>query len=53
MLRDANMLVPDAQQPPADQDNDSDDNPCRIRVGCGRPGRVGPFQVAGPTQWPA
>ncbi len=23
MLHDANMLVPDAQQPPADQDNDS------------------------------
>jgi hypothetical protein len=30
MLRDANMLVPDAQQPPADQDNDRGDNgvPC-------------------------
>ncbi len=25
--RDANMLVPDAQQPPADQDNDTGD-PC-------------------------
>jgi hypothetical protein len=30
MLCDANMLVPDAQQPPADQDNDRGDNgdPC-------------------------
>jgi hypothetical protein len=30
MLRDASMLVPDAQQPPADQDNDRGDNgdPC-------------------------
>ncbi len=27
MQRDANMLVPDAQQPPADQDNDIGD-PC-------------------------
>ena len=27
MQRDANMLVPDAQQPPADQDNDRGD-PC-------------------------
>ena len=27
MLRNANMLVPDAQQPPADQDNDRGD-PC-------------------------
>jgi hypothetical protein len=26
MLRDANMLVPDAEQPPADQDNDRGDN---------------------------
>jgi hypothetical protein len=25
MQRDANMLVPDAQQPPADQDNDRGD----------------------------
>ncbi len=30
MQRDANMLVPDAQQPPVDQDNDRGDNgdPC-------------------------
>ncbi len=30
MQRDANMLVPDAQQPPSDQDNDRGDNrdPC-------------------------
>ncbi len=30
MLRDANMQVPDAQQPPADQNNDRGDNrdPC-------------------------
>ena len=30
MLCDENMLVPDAQQPPADQDNDRGDNgdPC-------------------------
>ena len=27
MWRDANMLVPDVQQPPADQDNDRGD-PC-------------------------
>ncbi len=27
MQRDANMLVPDAQQPPTDQDNDRGD-PC-------------------------
>jgi hypothetical protein len=27
MLRDANRLVPDTQQPPADQDNDRGD-PC-------------------------
>ncbi len=26
VLCDANMLVPDAQQPPADQDNDNGDN---------------------------
>ncbi len=26
VLRDANMLVPDAQQPPVDQDSDRGDN---------------------------